>query len=1509
MLNTFKSKLIALVMAVVLWQPSNAQNVEVDVNENIKHSVGGISDFGRERHITAHASIFEADYEGELNRVDEFINDLDVTLGRDNGTASFLFQFTPADENRPNKHDPDSLTQLLDFWKGEYQRRLEDRGLLQYKNQITTIMGTNPHPTYPTLSYYDNGISGSVWGRENGQTWIPQDIETSAEWMVQFMDEFYVDDVSEDGQVMPEYWEVVNEPDFPLNTGQFMMSSWEDIFEYHNLVATGIKQRLGSRAPKIGGMTWGSHDLFGRDFISRFQDESYVDGFYGNTPADEIAKAYARSQVQSDYLGQNFDWFQWDVMWKGFIDAAGANMDFYSVHFYDWPTYDASGGARRSGGHVEATLEMLESYDIEKFGSRKPIIISEYGAVQNAWDNKPHDTRYDWENLKPFSAMMMQFLERPDYIELSMPFALTKAQFRDIDNNGDGIPEVVYHYKMLRDDDGDGNWEWSDFIKWYRLWDDVNGTRVDTKSSDPDIQVDCYVDGNDTYLILNNLEPVSKNINLNFFGNRPNLQSVTSKHLYLSGIRDIILDEDNLSSAPATVQLGAEATMILKYTYSNNVSINETSVEKKFFGESVSNDQRVQIQNGDNTFFVNGVTVPQNPSNAEAMLKVTVNLFDAPDDEVGFLSIDKFTFNGVEVETPLDWRGGQQLRSRWFGTLEIPVPANLIQTNNTITLDFHHVGEVCVVNLVTWDFSTAPGRSEEGPTGPDPIAVTGISVSPTSVSLNIGQTATISPNVLPANASNKTVTWTSSNTTVAAVSSTGIVTGNAAGSATITATTADGGFTASSTITVTGGSTGGGDNLALNKPATQSSTYQNNNNFSASEAVDGTTANGNFNHTENDTNAWWEVDLESVSDITTIEVYNRQNCCQGRLSNFHVFVSDVPFTSTNLSSTINQSGVGNYFTAGQGGYPTTLQVNRTGRYVRVQLAGSNFLHMQEVVVNGTAGTGTIAVTSVSVSPANASIQIGQTQQLNETVNPGNATDKSVSWSSSNPSIASVNASGLVTANAEGSVTITATTTDGGFTDTSAISVTGGSTGGGDNIALNKPASQSSTYQNIGSLSASVAVDGTIASGNFNHTENDTNAWWEVDLESVSDITTIEVYNRQNCCQSRLSNFHVFVSNVPFSSTNLSSTINQSGIGNYFTSGTGGSPTTIQVNRTGRYVRVQLAGTNFLHMQELVVNGTEGSSTVPVTSVSVSPTTATLNIGETTDLTETVNPGNATNQSVSWSSSNTLVATVNSNGLVTAVSPGSATITVSTNDGNKTATSAITVNGGGGSATLVIEAENLNATGGTFNDAFAGGPGLGVAISGVGINYVNRDDWAEYSINVAVAGTYSIEYLISTPSNGAQVQFVVDGNIAATTNVPNNGNWDNYTALAGGTATLSTGAHTIRINASGTNDWQWNLDKVTLTTGSGSRVVASLNPDKLLDSSKISLYPNPVQNILRFDGKERIDNVVVYNMLGAKVLSTSLNEDFIDVSALKNGIYTLQISGENLSEVHKIVIRR
>ena len=85
-----------------------------------------------------------------------------------------------------------------------------------------------------------------------------------------------------------------------------------------------------------------------------------------------------------------------------------------------------------------------------------------------------------------------------------------------------------------------------------------------------------------------------------------------------------------------------------------------------------------------------------------------------------------------------------------------------------------------------------------------------------------------------------------------------------------------------------------------------------------------------------------------------------------------------------------------------------------------------------------------------------------------------------------------------------------------------------------------------------------------------------------------------------------------------------------------------------------------------------------SATVAVTGVTVAPATLTLEVGQTGALTATVAPATATNKAVTWTSSAPAIATVDASGTVKGIATGTATITVKTADGGKTATCAVTV---------------------------------------------------------------------------------------------------------------------------------------------------------------------------------------------------------------------------------------
>ena len=167
--------------------------------------------------------------------------------------------------------------------------------------------------------------------------------------------------------------------------------------------------------------------------------------------------------------------------------------------------------------------------------------------------------------------------------------------------------------------------------------------------------------------------------------------------------------------------------------------------------------------------------------------------------------------------------------------------------------------------------------------------------------------------------------------------------------------------------------------------------------------------------------------------------------------------------------------------------------------------------------------------------------------------------------------------------------------------------------------------------------------------------------------------------------------------------------------------------------------------------------TSTPTTVPVSSISLNKSTDILTSGNTDTLTATVAPSNATNKTVTWTSSNTNVATV-TNGVVTAISSGTATITVTTVDENKTASCTVTVNNVKGYVNNPLQLQmdlNVRST-----------SSLNGNIVGVLYNYQNIDilgntvdsehnitwDKIIYNNNVAYVSDAYIQHYISPPDN-------------------------------------------------------------------------------------------------------------------------------------------------------------
>lgn len=245
----------------------------------------------------------------------------------------------------------------------------------------------------------------------------------------------------------------------------------------------------------------------------------------------------------------------------------------------------------------------------------------------------------------------------------------------------------------------------------------------------------------------------------------------------------------------------------------------------------------------------------------------------------------------------------------------------------------------------------------------------------------------------------------------------------------------------------------------------------------------------------------------------------------------------------------------------------------------------------------------------------------------------------------------------------------------------------------------------------------------------------------------------------------------------------------------------------------------------------------GSTTVPVTGVSLSSSSLSLTAGTAGTLSATISPSNATNQSVSWSSNNTSVATV-SGGTVTAVAAGTATITVTTADGSYTATCTVTVSGGtttqtpyNGSAAAIpgtiyaVQFDNGGADV-AYSDSDSGNNGDGLRsdtdvdtetrVTGGNVGWISSGEWLEYTVNVASAGTYTISAQVASTGTSGSFHIEMNGSsVTSAISVPNTGDWGSFQAVSA-TANLSAGQQVMRIYMDGGS---FNLANLTFSTGS------------------------------------------------------------------------------------------
>jgi len=222
-------------------------------------------------------------------------------------------------------------------------------------------------------------------------------------------------------------------------------------------------------------------------------------------------------------------------------------------------------------------------------------------------------------------------------------------------------------------------------------------------------------------------------------------------------------------------------------------------------------------------------------------------------------------------------------------------------------------------------------------------------------------------------------------------------------------------------------------------------------------------------------------------------------------------------------------------------------------------------------------------------------------------------------------------------------------------------------------------------------------------------------------------------------------------------------------------------------------------------------------------------------------------------------------------------------------------------------TIKIEAESYTAMNGiqTETTKDAGG--------GLNVGWQDDNDWMDYAVNIAAAGTYTVKFRVASYFTGAQFQLKkADGTVLTTITVPNTGNFQTWTTVSS-QVTLPAGQQTLRIFTKAANGG-WNINWWEISSGSSTIMAKSVDDVQL--STAISLFPNtttdkfllkinnPLTGQMKVDLLDQTGNVKEEFLLNKT--TSGVQQFYLSVGHLATGTYEVKVTMQDFSEKAELI---
>ena len=570
------------------------------------------------------------------------------------------------------------------------------------------------------------------------------------------------------------------------------------------------------------------------------------------------------------------------------------------------------------------------------------------------------------------------------------------------------------------------------------------------------------------------------------------------------------------------------------------------------------------------------------------------------------------------------------------------------------------------------------------------VDVTSVTLNKTELTLTEGDSETLTATVKPDDATDKTVTWTSSDASIASVDANGKVTAVKDGSATITAKagekTATCAVTVSKNVVAVTSVTLNKTELTLTEGDSETLAATVKPDDATDRTVTWSTSDATVAAVDN--NGKITAVKEGSATITAMAGEESATCAVS-ISKKVIEVASVTLNKTELiltegdsetlTATVKPDDATNKTVTWSTSDESIAKVDNNGKVTAVK-EGTATIIARAGAKSATCALSVrrkvIEVTSITLNKAELTLTEGDSETLTATVKPDDATDKTVTWSTSDATIATVDNNGKVTAVKAGSATITAKAGEKSATCALSVSrkvieVT--------SVTLNK-AELTLTEGDSETLSATVkpddATDKTVmwSSSDASVASVDANGKVTALKEGKATITA-KAGEKSATCAVNVSRKVIEVTSVTMNkaeltltegdSETLTATVKPDDATDKTVTWTSSDANVASVDAYGKVTAVKEGHATITAKAGEIsasCSVTVNKKVIPVTEVVLNKTQLKLTEGDRESLIATVKPDDATNKIVTWITSDQKIATVDNDGIVRAIAPGTAKIT-------------------------------------------------------------------------------------------------------------------------------------------------------------------------------------------------------------------------------------------------------